>query len=52
MGVKNPTFSYCNIGLLAGSLHLLFYSQERIGPVEGVMAVNYKALLKDLLLND
>lgn len=28
------------------------YFQERIGPLQGVMAVNYKRLLKDLLLND
>lgn len=27
-------------------------AKERIGPLEGVMAVNYKALLKDLLLSD
>ena len=30
---------------------LSFY-QERAGPLQSVMAVNYKALLKDLLLRD
>ena len=40
--------------LIVGGRLILINSlyQERAGPLERVMAVNYKALLKDLLLND